>query len=125
MKFPLYLVIMKADNKYYVLADKPGIVSVFETQERALGFFEKAYDRNHKRSFVSSMSACLNWMCFQPSIIKMNSHKEIMDLFENGQTSFVNIRGVSGGFCGAVSNIDLSKMFENGIKPELIKEIIK
>ena len=120
MRFPLYLVIMKADNKYYLYANKPGIVSAFNTEREALNYFERAYNRGHDRSFEGSMSACINWMSFQPSVISVNSDEELYSFFGGKQARFMDIRHVSGGFCGAIPAMDLTEMFENGIKPSLI-----
>ena len=122
MKFPIYLALMKADGKYYIYANKPGVVSAFVSEREALNFFENAYRRGHNRSFEGSMSACMNWMSFQPSVVSLNSDEEFYNLFGGKQARFVEIRNVAGGFCGAIPEMDLTEMFENGTKPSLIKD---
>ena len=122
MARPLYLVIMLTDNKYYLLCVKEGSIAAFPTRKMALNYFESAYHKAHTQSYEQSMSACIHFVVFQSSVVKLKSQEELLDYFDGKkEATFVSVSHVSGGFIGAEINQEVGKiMFERGDKPTLI-----
>ena len=122
MKVNVWLVVMENNGNYYLLGDNDGCVSAFKTQKEALDYFEIPYHRAHGISNEKSMSAVLNYISYQPSVVEMVDDETLKDYFESEKVKYVSIRGISGGFVGAVIRQDYGKeMFEKGTKPSLVR----
>ena len=71
----LWVVFIRADDRYWLLSGKSSedngrtSVMAFESEQAALDRFEAAYNRNHDRGYEASMSACLNYITYQPSVV--------------------------------------------------------
>jgi|ADurb_Leu_01_Slu_FD_contig_111_204794_length_4986_multi_2_in_0_out_0_3 hypothetical protein len=118
----IYISIMKSDDKFYITTDKKGIISGFKTKEDGVSSYEKLYMEWHQRSHEASMSACLGYMTFQPSIVKVSGVDEIRKMVGNEPHLF-DLSHVSGYMTGiqipdpAVGQ----EYWDKGAKPQLIK----
>ena len=120
MKLPIYLVLIKANDQYYLKSDDEGTIENTETALEWIRYYEDGYNAAHRRSYESSMSALINAISIQPSIVRIDSLEEITSRFigEDGY-KICTRRNVSGGFTGITSGRDLSEEWEKGIKPRL------
>lgn len=118
--FPLYLALIKTNDEYYLKSDKDGTIESAETAVEWVRLYEDKYNDAHSCSYERSMSALINGISFQPSIVRIDSVKEIDDRFvDEKEYKISTIRNVSGGFIGISSGRDLSEEWEKGIKPRL------
>lgn len=92
----------------------------FKSEAEGLEYFESAYRRAHHRSYEGSMSACINFMFFRPSIMKL-SIPEIETLIE--ERKIVRAQNVAGGVDYLPLVADKTQpIWEKGAKPALIKD---
>lgn len=100
--------------------DKQWMVRGFTTEEAALEYFEGGYRNCHQRSYESSMSATINWLTFQPSIIHLSEDK-LAELVS--QKVVKRARNVAGSMDYIPLKLELAKpLWESGRKPTLIKD---
>jgi hypothetical protein len=122
-----WLILLNPDNKgkiYVQACDEDGVLNGFKTKREALASFEDAYKAKHHRGFEASMSACIHYMQFNPSVIKVRSYDDIAERLIQVKTAGpVSLRSVAG-YMFAVPAIQPTalEMWENGTKPALIKE---
>lgn len=118
----MYVSLVKTDSNLLLLCDREGNVTAFPTETEGIRYYEDSYRRFHLRSHESSMSACLNWMTYRPSILPVADTADIMKRLV-GAVPFrrVTCHHVSGSMEGivcAAENAD--KEWEAGTKPRLI-----
>lgn len=115
--------IIETDARYGLLAaETDGVWHIlgFPSEQAGLEYFEKAYERFHSRGYEASMSACLNWLFFKPSIIRATI-EELREMVAKQSVS--RIGNVSGSVNVIPLKTSLAKpMWESGSKPALIKE---
>lgn len=74
-RMKLWVVFIRADDRYWLLAQNHSedegrsSVCAFPSEKAATDHFEAAYNRNHDRGYEASMSACINYMTYQPSVV--------------------------------------------------------
>ena len=119
------LVSFYADNKVYLLLGEDRIVQAFDSVRRALDYFESPYLRAHNRGFTSSMSACLNYITFNPAIHSWE-HEDLSKLIEMGVIASDTFRSytignISGQIKGALcTGAEAVNWHNSGITPKLI-----
>jgi hypothetical protein len=119
------IVTILADNKIYLMMNDK-TVQGFDTVNEAINHFEVGYNNNHARGYEASMSACLNFIQFSPSIHEWE-HENLTPLVDEGVIELDNFRGyslssVSGRMLGAICTGENALTFhESGITPKLIK----
>ena len=120
--YPIYLALIRASDKYYVLAEKQGVISAFTTLDNGLKYFENSYNRAHDRGYESSMSACMNFMAYSPSIVMIESEEKFLSLFDNQKTAqFVHMSYIAGHMDCAIINQEIGEsLFNSGRVPSLI-----
>jgi hypothetical protein len=101
--------------------EKPYPVHAFKTSEEATGFFEEAYNRKHNSGYEASMSACINFIQFQPKIIKINGMEDLKKIAAD-PPKLVSIGGVAGWMTGITTSDLAKKLWEEGISPKLISK---
>ena len=117
-----WVCLIKMHESYGLMAvlgdDKVWGVRGFASKADALGYFERGYDAAHRRSYESSMSACLNWLHFQASVV---------DLKDSEMPALVSERAIKTGrhISGRMDFIPLiaekaEPIWKAGAKPELI-----
>ncbi|MGV8172285.1 MAG: hypothetical protein ACP5OA_06360, partial [Candidatus Woesearchaeota archaeon] len=75
-----WFAMIKADNKYYLLCDKSGALTVRDTKEKMLQEFEAAYEIANQ-TFKNNTSAVHN-VFFSPSVIGMSLEDVSSKLFD-------------------------------------------
>lgn len=118
----IFIAMIKTSEAMYVLLNRDHSVAGFHTAEEGLLSFENIYQRAHKRSYEASMSACINWMQMQPSIIAIQDPEVIrtwVDDSENMQMQ--SVAGIAGHFLGLRLNTEkATPAWDMGAKPKLI-----
>jgi hypothetical protein len=95
----------------------------FETKQKALDYYEGAYSRGHSRSYEGSMSACVNFMEFQASIVAISEAGDLFAIVEHDEDGKVyphTLRSVSGGMAGLKCTADAEQFWEKGTRPSLM-----
>jgi hypothetical protein len=121
----MYAAIIKAGGDFYLMCDSESkSITGWKSLEEALESFEGVYDEFHKRNYESSMSATLNWLFYQPSIIPL-IEKDIPTLFTSEELTNIKmttLRNVSGRMSGVKLTKESSiNMWETGTKPKLLR----
>jgi hypothetical protein len=99
---------------------EPHTVAGWESVEDGIQEYEDNYNRNHIRGYEASMSACINFMFMQPSIIWIDSD-EGLHAIVGPEPELQHCSHVSGGFLGLVTLEEVSApMWGKGAKPRLI-----
>lgn len=118
----LHVAFIKADDAYYVMLDDDTTVCAALHIDTAKGWFEDAYRSNHVRGYESAMSATINWLQFQPSIVRTTG--DVLQELIGFPTQSLRLRSVSGSmtvFKFADQN-GAQELFDAGEKPALIKD---
>lgn len=113
--------IIKTEKTIGVLLVRDGDVFTimgFEDVAEGLRYFETGYMDAHHRSFEGSMSACINNLSFQPSIVELTMG-DIEAAAEKG-TKAVTVRSVAGSVTLLPLKVDAIALWETGTKPRLI-----
>jgi hypothetical protein len=110
--------------KYLLLAsqerDDSWCVAGYETVKRGVDTFERMYNSAHRRSYEGSMSACINFIFMQPSIVEIT--EEELPKLASKTPSVMNVHTVAGGFHGITTSKLAEKYWEKGVKPALISD---
>jgi hypothetical protein len=118
----MYISVVKAsDNGYYIVCNREEMCLLgFESLDNGLLYYENAYNRKHRRSYEGSMSACLNYMFCQASIVKAPDMEEIRRLVGDKPKPY-NLHHISGSMIGLKLPDEYGKrLWEAGEKPKLI-----
>lgn len=121
------IVSIKADNKIYLHIGNENVVSDFETVERAMQFFERPYEKAHSRGYEASMSACINYITYQPRVHNWE-YENLSPLVEQGVIDNDTYRAyelshVSGHVKGALcTGVNAEIWHESGISPSLVRQ---
>lgn len=119
-----FVSIVQADRKFYLVASKneqdQWAVKGFKTLNEGLQYYEKGYEEFHNRSYESSMSACINWMMFQPAIVELSL--EEMHVIVEKPIHVVFLRNIAGHMNGIPLLPEAETIWERGRKPELIND---
>ncbi len=120
----VFIALIKSDEKVYIMIGDKAVMA-FKTKREGLDFFESAYNNGHNRGYESSMSACLNWMSYNPSIVKISNQEELKHLATNPPEA-VALSSISGFMTGFKTREEVGgKYWESGVKPKLIKDYSK
>lgn len=93
----------------------------FKSAPEAIAYFEEGYNQAHRRDYSWSMSACLNYIFFEPSIVMMDEADLQTLKYEDMRPARL------GNMAGSVDLIMLTKecgeaLWNSGEKPNLISE---
>lgn len=124
----VYVCIIQHGNpqEYLLMAEGSQVVA-WQDLETGLEYFEAGYRHAHERSHQSSMSACIHWLCFHPSIVVMHDLEDIKDRIigepdpkEGGypRVKVFSVAGIMEGF--KCQGKDAAKLWEQGVKPSLM-----
>lgn len=96
----MYAILLKANDTHYIECDTEGQIIAEETAKELERIIQSSYDTCHKRGYESSMSAAVNFIFFQRSIIKLpETVQELMpDLVQPVQVT--RLSHISGFTCG-------------------------
>lgn len=116
-----YVCIVKAGDVSGVmlLKDETGYnVHGFKSEAEGLRYFEDSYNRAHSRGYEASMSACINSITFQPSIVPLSLEEITANASE---MKAVTVHNVSGRMTLLPLVAEAADRFwESGSKPRLI-----
>ena len=116
----LVIVFVKTDNKVLLLTDQKGAVSAnVSSVEDVVGYYERQYNKNHERSYESSMSACIHSLHFQYSVVAFDSEEALRAALPKTGSLF-SVRSVAGGVTGLDMGEAGVALWESGAKPRLI-----
>jgi hypothetical protein len=120
----MYVVLIEADDRIWLMLNEDSSVRAFTSQQEGLSFFEDSYNRNHGRSFEASMSACLNYLTFSPSIIEIQSEQDMVDqLVGAGPYQAMTLSSIAGSIYALECTLDTAQAIHAaGAKPSLINE---
>src|SRR3990167_4991100 len=108
-----YMALIEADNKIWLMLTEGNAIRAFKTQPEALAHFEDAYQGAHARGYEASMSACINYIHFQPSIIHASLEDVKRDIIAEDAHAF-SLRSVAGGIDAVNTQPKAREWFENG-----------
>lgn len=116
-----HIALIKADNKIYIMASKESghPITGFSSETEGVRYFEKSYNDYHRRGYTNSMSACINYITFQPSIIPFIDLEKLKDVVVDPPVA-VQLGNVSGYMIGIPLREGMEKLWEKGVKPQLI-----
>jgi predicted ATPase len=119
----MYIALILAEEKVYILATNDFNVLAFTSLEKAISYFEDSYNCNHNRGYEASMSACLNFITYQPSVIKVENIEDIKNSVAAVEPKCVQLSHVSG-FIKCITTRDKAiELWNKGKKPSLIKKV--
>jgi len=117
----MYIILIESEKKYYILVNNEDYsVLGFNTEKEGIEYFEKAYKSCHSCSYEGSMSACLNFLTFRPSIIKIKDVEDIRDNIAVEKPRKVTLSHVSGSMDVITTREKAKELWESGKKPRLI-----
>jgi hypothetical protein len=88
--------------------------------EDALEHWEGAYRRAHNRGHIGSMTACLHFIMFHPSVVELTL-EEITPLIPK-ERRVVSLSTDTGSIDAVILNDKAAAFWEKGSKPALIEE---
>lgn len=123
-KEKFYMALIDTSGGIFIYCDDDHHICAAKTEGEAIEWFEKTYKRKHQQSFEGSMSACINWMQFQPSIVHMSLSDIKKDLIDESKVEPVSMNSVSGFMKGIKVTFTKNgkKYWDKGTKPQLIRE---
>lgn len=117
-----FVALVKCSNGDIILmTGRDGIIAASESIDAAKEWFEGAYRQKMRHGYESAMSAAVNWMTFQPSIVRANETLiHTLITFPASIMRYGSISGSIHGFKPADQNKAL-ELWEAGERPALIK----
>jgi hypothetical protein len=125
---PFAVSLVKASDKFYVSLNRDKSVCGFSSVAEGLASYEDMYNRNHRRSYEGSMSACINAMFFQPAVVLFDNANEfkkklLPDDLDESDVRVVELSHVSGYMLGIEADkAKAARIWEKAAKPRLITE---
>jgi hypothetical protein len=119
----IYVVLIKSGGEIYVMLDDDAKVISFKTENEGVNYFEDIYNEYHKRGHTWSTSACIYYMTFQPSIVKVKDLEEIKSFLAEKEPNIkpVRIGNVSGAMIVILTEKEIGqKKWDEGTKLKLI-----
>jgi predicted ATPase len=115
--------LVKADNKIYLLADEESkCIQGFKSVQDGLDYFEKGWREALDRGGSWPASAMINFMTYEPSIIKIKSYKELKEKIVNEKKMHgVQLSHDSGFMVVLETRKSARKYWEKGAKPQLME----
>lgn len=121
-----YAVLMKTSKGMFWLCDSrpPYAIAGFESAGDGLRHFTDGYNRNHRRGYEPSMSACINFIQFQPAIVRIHSLDDLKAVLDDPEKPTVMTYGsIAGRMTGVPVNVEkATPVWEAGQKPALITD---
>ncbi len=90
-KEQVHVAVFRCDEKYYLLLTKnDGVYNIqgWPNKQDALNYFTSGYNQSHDRGYEGSMSACINYILFQPVVLSFDGLQDMiqkLDLKEGSQ----------------------------------------
>ena len=121
-----YVAVMKTSEGYFLMLNrgKDNVRSIlaWKDMRSALNYFENGYNDNHRRGYEHSMSACINFITFNPRILEFNGLQDIIDKLKLvAGEKVMTLRNISGNY--EVMKLDYTltePLYNQGVTPKLI-----
>lgn len=124
-KEQVHVAVFCCSGKYYLLLTKnDGIYNIqgWPNKQDALSYFTRGYNQSHDRGYESSMSACINYIQFQPAILSFCDLQDMIQklgLKEGSQP--VHLSSISGHYIVLPLDTEQAKLYyDQGTRPALI-----
>jgi hypothetical protein len=120
-----YVAIFGTSKGYFLLLNNEDdffMIQAWQSLKDAKNYFELGYNNSHARNYESSMSACPNFIQFNPRIAEFNSLVDmITKLGLKNNTKPLRFRSASGSYDVMKLDETLAKpVYETAIEPALI-----
>lgn len=116
--------LMRSDDKVYLLVNKNNSIAASNSVSEIIYGFEDRYNRSHASSYEWSMSACLNYIFFQPAAVWYDDLDSLRASLFAGMRDedlrIYDVRNISGGFRGILCGPSGEAVWKKALKPELI-----
>jgi hypothetical protein len=122
--FPVFLalVAMTVDGgeRHMLMTDRQGVLTAFKSAREGLDHFEGGYRAGHGRSYEGSMSACINWMQFRPTIVSFESMDDIYKAMGPGPYKLNSVQSIAGYMSGVFLPAEnVEALTKRGVTPRL------
>lgn len=119
-----WVALLRPSVGVFVMCNDDFSIAAFKTERDALNFFESTYHEAHGRSYERSMSACVNFITYNPIVLNVNFEKlkELALTNEEGKFTPVSLSNVSGFAKGIQLRAcpELEEMIGRGVVPNLV-----
>lgn len=121
MEGEFFAALIKVDGKMIVMTDSDGKVAGFTSLTEGLRHFESAYGSGHRRGYESSMSACMSFILFTPSIVKFSDVEDLKKILQE-PLKLVTCSSVAGRVDGIIcsEHSDAEDKYKSGTTPDLL-----
>lgn len=117
----LAITVIEAKGQYFLGLTNDNMIWSFKNVKAGVRFFEDMYNRKHDQGYEASMSATLNYLSFQPSVLNAPPKEELKEGLANERV--VRVSNVAGSFNGCLLKDEIGKAWwDKGIKPRLISK---
>jgi hypothetical protein len=122
----IYVAIIETPVATVLLSDEKGTISLFKSQKEGLICFESNYKARHQLGYEASISAAINFIQFNPTIIGFKNTDELeaalLPNFKNKGAEVLTLQSISGSITGVQLERTeaLEELLNNGKKPRLI-----
>ena len=119
----IYVCLVKADGKIYLLIDDDGSVLGGEDKQSLLDYWTKSWEAGLARGSTWSASAMLSFIQFCPSVVQVPSAEDLPKVVgHDGPYDWLRVSGTAGGFNGILCESEYAKaLHEAGERPEFFK----
>ena len=120
-----FVAVLKTSEGYFLILNKKGdelTILGWQSLKEAIDYFEDGYDNNHRRGHEASMSACINYIQFQPRILSFDTLQELSDKLQiKGGKIGTRINSISGSYNVLKLKDELIEpLYDEAVSPKLI-----
>lgn len=116
--------LFKQDGKIVYLLmtdDTPHEIMGWENLKDGLNYFTRGYNQAHGRGYESSMSACINYISFNPKLVQFKDLQELVEkLLGSEPPRLMHLRHIAGNYFALKCIPSAIDVYEAGISPDLI-----
>ena len=111
-----------SDGIFLVCNGGDASVQADESEAALVRMWESMYHQAHGRGFERSMSACVHFLFFQPSVIQFEDTDDLLSFIENedGKVMPYSLSSVAGSLSGFKCTEAGEARWESGTKPTLL-----
>lgn len=95
----------------------------FKSEQQGMDYYQKGYDKKHLGSYESSMSACVHFLFFHPSIIRVAEGIKGLQKLVGKNPGLKNYSHISGFYTGIPIDEKIAvTLWDRGRKPSLFDQ---
>jgi hypothetical protein len=125
-----YVAVMKTTEGYFLMLtqdtqSKIRSILGWKSLGDATRYFEDGYNENHRRGYEASMSACMNYIQFQPRILEFNGLQDMIDKLRlTAGEKAMRLHSISGSYeVMKLDSVLAEPIYKNAVNPKLISGI--